>query len=93
MTREELLEESKKCVLKDRQNTYGPPEDSFKVIAAYWSVYLSQALQAEVKLESLDVAMMMGLLKTARIHNAPKHVDNFVDLIGYAACGGEIAMR
>lgn len=36
-----------------------------------------------------DVAMMLALLKVARIHNGDK-MDSFIDLAGYAACAGEI---
>lgn len=35
--------------------------------------------------------MMMGLLKVARIATGTGTHDSFVDLAGYAACGGEIA--
>ncbi len=37
-----------------------------------------------------DVAMMMALLKIARIKNGGGTGDSFVDLAGYAACGGEL---
>ena len=37
-----------------------------------------------------DVAMMMALLKVARIKSGGGTVDSFVDLAGYAACGGEL---
>ena len=39
----------------------------------------------------MDVAMMMALLKIARIQSGTGTDDSFVDLAGYAACGGEIA--
>ena len=38
---------------------------------------------------SKDVAMMMALLKVARIKAGDK-ADSFIDLAGYAACAGEI---
>jgi hypothetical protein len=34
---------------------------------------------------------MLALLKVARIRSNPKHADNWIDIAGYAACGGEIA--
>lgn len=34
--------------------------------------------------------MMMALLKIARIATGQAKSDSFVDLAGYAACGGEI---
>ena len=37
-----------------------------------------------------DVAMMMALLKIARIQGNRATGDCFVDLAGYAACGGEL---
>ena len=37
-----------------------------------------------------DVSMMMALMKIARIRNGGGSGDSFVDLAGYAACGGEI---
>ena len=40
-----------------------------------------------------DVAIMMALLKVARIATGAGKVDNYVDLAGYAACAGEIRMK
>ena len=45
----------------------------------------------EDSFNSYDVAVMMALLKVARLSNSPNHMDSWVDLAGYAACGGEIA--
>ena len=39
----------------------------------------------------MDVANMMVLLKIARAKENPKHMDNWVDMAGYATCAGEIA--
>jgi len=36
-----------------------------------------------------DVALMMALLKIARLKGNPIHGDSWVDLAGYAACGAE----
>ena len=41
-------------------------------------------------LEPHDVAAMLALLKIARIASGHAKADNWVDLAGYAACGGEI---
>ena len=83
MTRKECLDEAAKCVLKDRQNQYGKPEDCFSMIAAMWSAYLNCCVSAH------DVAAMMALLKIARFRANPGHLDNAVDLAGYAACMAE----
>lgn len=68
----------------DREHDYGTPEDNFKTIAGLWSAYIGK------EISSIDVAMMMALMKIARIKAGTKP-DSFVDLAGYAACGAEIA--
>ena len=84
-TRKRVLSEAERCVCGQREHDYGSPEDSFKIIAALWQAYKG------VEFTAVDAAVMLGLLKVARIANNPAHMDNFVDLAGYAACGGEIA--
>ena len=36
---------------------------------------------------------MMDLVKTARLDNDVTHADSWTDKCGYAACGGEIAIK
>lgn len=92
-TRARVLELARECVCSDRQAQYGSPENNFALIAAFWRVYLEEKLHLEaVTLEAEDVAMMMALLKIARCTTGQAKLDNYVDLAGYAACGGEIAM-
>lgn len=88
-TRESILEAVAETILKNRQDIYGPPEDSFAAIADLWTVYLSRHKPGP--LAPHDVAAMMSLLKIARIMAQPTHADNWVDLTGYSACGGELA--
>lgn len=83
MNRKECLEAAGVAVLTDREADYGPPEDTFANIADLWSGYLG------MKLESLDAANMMILLKVARAAGRYK-CDNYVDIAGYAACAAEI---
>lgn len=58
----------------------GYPEDVFALIAQYWTTYLG------TKIRPRDVAVMMMLLKIARIHPDIDrwNPDNAVDIIGYA---------
>lgn len=79
-----ILEQAAKAVLGDRDHQYGSPENNFYTIASLWSVYLGK------KITEVDVAMLMALLKIARIKSGTGSIDSFVDLAGYAACGGEI---
>lgn len=85
MTRKECLDKAAECVLKDRQNQYGKPEDCFGMIARMWGAYLGVCVSAH------DVAAMMALLKIARFRHNPFHEDNAVDCAGYAACMVETA--
>lgn len=84
MTRKEILDAAEKCVCGDRDEQYGSPENSFNVIARLWSVYLDRDLDAK------DVAALMSLFKVARIKTGANKADNWIDLAGYAACGGEL---
>lgn len=83
--REKCLNKALEIVTGDREKSYGSPEDNFKVIANLWSDYL------EADISAVDVAMMMSLLKIARISTGTFKEDSFIDLAGYAACGYEIA--
>lgn len=84
MNRAQLCAEASRIITTDRNTTHGEPEDSFGLIAAYWSSHL------DVPVSAPDVAVML-LLKIARIRSNPEHLDSWVDAAGYAACGGEIA--
>ncbi|MCQ2316353.1 MAG: DUF6378 domain-containing protein [Bacteroidales bacterium] len=91
MTRAEILDAARKCVCGERDRQYGGPEQSFRVIADLWSTYLSAVISLPVCIEGDDVAAMMALLKIARIATAAvPHPDSWIDLAGYAACGGEL---
>ena len=88
MKRTEILETAARCVCGDREQDYGSPEDSSNTIAGLWNAYLGASLVAEI--DAKDVAAMLALLKIARIASGHAKEDNWVDLAGYAACGGEI---
>jgi hypothetical protein len=85
MTRAEILDTAKGYVTQDRAAQHGDAERNFGLIAAYWSAHLDVAVSAS------DVAVMMTMLKLARIKSNPDNMDNWVDGCGYLACGGEIA--
>lgn len=87
VSREDILDCARIAVTGERERQYGKPEDNFAIIAKLWSAYKGDSFTP------LDVAMMMSLLKIARIKTGVGTVDSFVDLAGYAACAGEIAGR
>lgn len=96
LTRESILEEAKRCVCGQREQDYGNPENNFKLIASLWEPYIRQRCVghgADVSIGPEDVAMLMALLKIARICSGTGTQDSFVDCCGYMACGGEIVGR
>lgn len=88
MTRSEILNNAITCINGNREEDYGSPENNFKMIANLWNAYLGGYDNA--KIEPKDVAAMLALLKIARISTGKAKGDNWIDLAGYAACGGEI---
>ena len=84
MNRAEILDDAKQKVTVDRAADHGNMEDNFSTIAAYWTTHLGTQVSAH------DVAVMMTLLKLARIKSNKSHADNWADGCGYLACGGEL---
>ena len=82
--RANILDEAKLIVTTDRDAEYGTPEDNFQRIANLWTAYTGVAFEPH------DVATMMLLVKVARISTSPHKEDHWVDIAGYAACGGEV---
>ena len=86
---ETLSRAALEIVTSDRNEQYGEPEDSFAVIAALWTGYLSakwfKGNMGEI--DAADVARMMELLKMGRRMTAkvPK-ADSYIDGIGYLLC-------
>lgn len=91
LTRADILHAAEKCVCGQRETDYGTPEDNFKAIAELWEAYLNKACTrgVNVRVEAKDVAVMMALLKIARIAAGGEKADSWIDLAGYAACGAE----
>lgn len=83
--REKMLDEARKIVCGDRDKEYGKSENNFQDIANFWNKYLHINI-----ISSVDVANMLILMKIARATRNSKHLDNFVDIAGYAACAYEI---
>lgn len=91
LTRADILHAAEKCVCGQRETDYGTPENNFKAIAKLWETYLNKACTrgVNVRVEAKDVAVMMALLKIARIAAGGGKADSWIDLAGYAACGAE----
>lgn len=89
--REEFLEQVQKIVCQDRNVTHGDAEDNFRVIASLWNVYIHNSKGEE--LNNKDVAIMMCLFKISRLMTNVNNMENWLDLAGYAACGGGIVKK
>ncbi len=85
MDKNDILDKAKTIINGERQGTYGNAEDNFASIAAFWSTYLNTPI------DSTDVVNMMILMKVARNSSGVYKDDNYIDICGYAALGGEIA--
>lgn len=93
-TRREILQAAERFVCVDRDQDYGGPEDSFAMIARLWEPIIEArcvSSNGDVTLDAVTVALLMAELKIARAATNIGHMDSWVDLAGYAACGGEIA--
>ena len=84
MTRDEILTRAGSIINGERQGIYGNAEESFAMIADFWMNYLGTPITAS------DVANMMILMKVARNSSGVYQDDNWIDICGYAALGGEI---
>lgn len=87
MIRDDILTRAASIINGEREDTYGKAENSFGIIADLWSSYLRR------KVTPADVANLMILLKVARNFTGVYKDDNWVDICGYAALGGEIQKK
>ena len=86
----DVLTEAHEIIYGDREQTYGKPSKNLDTIADMWSAYIDAASgrvldKNNLKLGPKDVAIMMILLKAARLANNDSHRDSIVDICGYAA--------
>lgn len=86
-SKNDILDKAKTIINGERQGIYGEAEDSFSVIAQMWAAYLGKEIKSE------DVANMMILMKVARNSSGVYKDDNWIDICGYAALGGEIQSK
>lgn len=88
--RGKVLRDADHCINGEREGQYGSPEDNFRKIAILWSDYIQLSHDTQfLHLTPADVAKMMVLFKLARSMGPQDKYDNYVDLIGYAACAAE----
>ena len=93
--RSEAVKEAESLVNGDRNIDYGDPIHDFRTTADFWQTYLRRIVErrGSLTIKPHDVAAMMQLLKTSRLTWTPEKKDNWIDLIGYAACGWDCVQR
>lgn len=88
-TRAEVLDKADYAVA-DRGKRHGEPEENFGRIARLWEQHVLGRHGIQIVFDAHDVAMMMVCMKLARLQSNPSHLDSWVDVAGYAACGGSL---
>lgn len=84
MTPDEILKKAIEAVT-GRMENHGSPRDTFVDIAARWTATIGVPVTAH------QVALCLIDLKIVRANNNPQHIDNAVDIAGYASLLGELA--
>jgi len=91
----EMLEHAASLVGGQRAQDYGDKTINHIRIADLWNAWLNEVHDAdgsgEFRITAYDVAMMMLMVKIARLMHTPGHQDSHVDIAGYAAILEEIA--
>ncbi len=71
---------------------HGNVRENHDLVARYWNVYLqSRGIMGKRRVEAVDVAMMMVLLKVARSVLGHVNPDDYVDVAGYGSIAGFLA--
>lgn len=78
----DILQDAANLTEGERQEQHGTPEKCHDEIAKLWAWWMG------VKLDRHDVAMMLSLLKTARIKTGAPNRDCYVDGAAYNALAG-----
>lgn len=80
-----VMEEAQEIVNGERASSYGHPKTNFDRICCLWDSYLrGRPDGAGGYITSKDHAILMILVKIARLQESPNHRDSLVDICGYA---------
>ena len=93
MNRSEIIKDADSKINGDRAKDYGEAFENHERIAEGWNIIMKNALKTHGYLTVSHVALMMDWLKTARLLHSIDHADTWVDKVGYAALGGEMALK
>jgi hypothetical protein len=85
MNANELLQ-SASDTITIRNHTHGDIKDNLRRTGMLLSAYL------EIPIHDYQVAIIMQLVKISRTQESPYLLDHWVDLLGYGAIAGELAL-
>ncbi len=90
----EIADIAARLVSGDRDKTHGDKRENFQNCADLWTAWIKLRYPGcEVSLDASDFGAMMVLVKMARTLSGTINQDDYVDMCGYAACMGEIALE
>jgi len=94
LKKESILGTANRIINGERQDSYGAPEDSFQIIAEYWSTFLNAKFKRRTPefrfvLDPVDVANLMVLFKQARKLGQKPARDTYADSVGYEAIAAD----
>jgi hypothetical protein len=97
----EMLSATTEFVSGQRAEDYGDKYVNHTRIAKLWTMWLNERTRtwatesddepANFEITAYDAAMMMLLVKVARLMHSPGHQDSHIDIAGYASISEEIA--
>ena len=93
MKKKAILEKASDIICGEREKDYGDSNSSLDYTAVAWSAYLSACMGKDIEIAASDVACMMIMLKCIRQCHGEGVIDNWIDMAGYAAIGGEAWSR
>lgn len=92
--RAEILDGASKAVNGTRDVAYGQPEDNFGRIANLINAHLKNRFGDEANVVTAgDVAILGIQFKLGRLGGNMSHMDSWMDVAGYAACGAEVESK
>lgn len=90
--RADMLDEARKLITGDRNNSYGPPTQDFQKSAEAATAYGYRGPGGR-EIVPHDIAILVMLVKLSRLTWTPGKRDHWVDIAGYAGCGYECTVE
>ena len=82
--RDEILAIAADLIGGERQELYGDAVTMFRRLALMWTAII----QPRTPITPLEVVLCMLSMKAIRATESPDHMDNYIDMAGYAALAG-----